>query len=198
MGALNLRKHDQEPVAEAVAEIGQYLTFQLAGETFAIGILAIKEILEYVPLTQVPLMPDFIRGVMNLRGAVVPVIDLALRFGHAPTEAGRRTCIVIIEIELEGQQRHIGILVDAVHEVLAIADSDIEPPPQLGGGIRVDFIAGMARVDDRFVVLLHVDKVLSATEISLLAEQGEIALEASTDAPQDQNKLADTISGRTQ
>jgi purine-binding chemotaxis protein CheW len=170
MGALNLRKRDHGPAVEAAPEIGQYLTFQLGGETFAIGILVIKEILEYVPLTVVPLLPGFVRGVMNLRGAVVPVVDLAQRFGRAPTEAGRRTCIVIVEIALDGQQRHLGILVDAVHEVLAIPNTDIEPPPQLGGRIRVDFIAGMARIDERFIVLLHVDRVLTAEEMELLTE----------------------------
>ena len=169
MGALSLRNREHGPTEVAV-DIGQYLTFQLAGDTFAIGILAIKEILEYVSLTQVPLMPPFIRGVMNLRGAVVPVIDLSLRFGRTKTEIGRRTCSVIIEVEFEEQQHYIGVLVDAVHEVLAIAAADIEPPPQFGGKVRADFIAGMAKVDERFVVLLHVDKVLSVDEMALLTD----------------------------
>jgi purine-binding chemotaxis protein CheW len=170
MGALTLRNRETQIREEPVAEVGQYLTFQLGGETFAVGILAIKEILEYVPLTQVPLMPAFIRGVMNLRGAVVPVIDLSLRFGRSRTEIGRRTCIVIIEVMFEEHQQYIGVLVDAVHEVLAIAASDIEPPPQFGSKIRADFIAGMARVEERFVVLLYVDKVLSVDEMAMLSE----------------------------
>lgn len=175
MGALSLRNREASVREEAVTEVGQYLTFQLGGETFAVGILAIKEILEYVPLTQVPLMPDFIRGVMNLRGAVVPVIDLSLRFGRGRSAIGRRTCIVIIEVRFEEHQQYIGVLVDAVHEVLAIAESDIEPPPQFGSKIRADFIAGMAKVEDRFVVLLHVDKVLSVDEMAMLSgiEGGE-------------------------
>ncbi|WP_028534081.1 chemotaxis protein CheW [Paludibacterium yongneupense] len=161
---------DTAPAAEAAGDTGQYLTFQLAGDTFAIGILAIKEILEYVPLTQVPLMPNFIRGVMNLRGAVVPVIDLARRFGRAATPIGRRTGIVIIEVTYEEQQLYIGVLVDAVHEVLAIPSSDIEPPPQFGGKIRADFIAGMAKVDTRFVMLLHVERALSVDEMTQLTD----------------------------
>ncbi|AUH52408.1 chemotaxis protein CheW [Chromobacterium sp. ATCC 53434] len=171
MAALNiLRRSDSYSAQQESAEIRQFLTFQLAGETFAIGILRIREILEYVRPTVVPLMPDFIRGVMNLRGAVVPVIDLSLRFAREPTALNRRTCIVIIEMEHEEQCQLIGVLVDAVHEVLAIPDDEIEPPPQFGSRIRVDFIQGMAKVDSRFVVLLDVDKVLSLSEMSLLSE----------------------------
>lgn len=175
MGALTLHNREATVREEPAAEVDQFLTFQLGGETFAVGILAIKEILEYVPLTQVPLMPGFIRGVMNLRGAVVPVIDLSLRFNRAPTAIGRRTCIVIIEVTQDEHRQYLGVLVDAVHEVLAIAPGDIEPPPQFGSKIRADFIAGMARVDERFVVLLHVDKVLSVDEMAMLSglENGE-------------------------
>ena len=126
MGALTLRRgRDAAPVEEVHEDILQYLTFQLSGETYAIGILSIKEILEYTTLTQVPLMPAFIRGVMNLRGAVVPVIDLAVRFGRSETAISRRTCVVIIEVSCEDMQQYIGILVDAVHEVLAIRAADI-------------------------------------------------------------------------
>lgn len=172
MGALTLlRNKDNTPAESAIAsDVEQYLTFQLGGETFAIGILSIKEILEYVQLTHVPLMPSFIRGVMNLRGAVVPVIDLSTRFGRAHTNILHRTCIVIVEITVEDHQQYIGILVDAVHEVLAISASDIEPPPQFGSKIRADFIAGMAKMANRFVILLHVDKVLSVDEMALLSD----------------------------
>lgn len=171
MAALNiLRRSETAPEPGAQADVRQFLTFQLAGETFAIGILRIREILEYIKPTSVPLMPPFIRGVMNLRGAVVPVIDLSLRFGRDETTINRRTCIVIIEMEYDEQWQLIGVLVDTVHEVLAIPDSEIEPPPQFGSKIRVDFISGMARIDNRFVVMLDVDKVLSVGEMSLLSE----------------------------
>lgn len=170
MGALTIRRgRDAAQVEEVHEDVLQYLTFQLSGETYAIGILSIKEILEYTTLTQVPLMPAFIRGVMNLRGAVVPVIDLAVRFGRHETGVSRRTCVVIIEVANEEMQQYIGILVDAVHEVLAIRAVDIEPPPQFGSRIRVDFISGMARVDNRFVVLLDVEKVLSVEEMATLS-----------------------------
>lgn len=170
MGALTIRRGRDAALAEDVHEdVLQYLTFQLSGETYAIGILSIKEILEYTSLTQVPLMPAFIRGVMNLRGAVVPVIDLAVRFGRNETGISRRTCIVIIEVANENMQQYIGILVDAVHEVLAIRAADVEPPPQFGSRIRVDFISGMAKVDHRFVVLLDVEKVLSVDEMAALS-----------------------------
>jgi purine-binding chemotaxis protein CheW len=180
MGALTRRNRDSAVPVENQVEVGQYLTFQLAGETFAIGILAIKEILEYLPPTQVPLMPPFIRGVMNLRGSVVPVIDLSIRFGRAATVVGRRTCIVIIEVAVEDHSQYLGVLVDAVHEVLAISASDIEPPPQFGSKIRADFISGMAKVDDRFVVMLHIDKVLSVDEMAMLSSINEP--EASVDS----------------
>jgi purine-binding chemotaxis protein CheW len=170
MGALTPQRHELDQAAEFVVDSSQYLTFQLSGETFAIGILSIKEILEYVSLTQVPLMPAFIRGVMNLRGSVVPVIDLSLRFGREKTVVAHRTCIVIIEVASEGQTIYIGALVDTVHEVLAIPDSEIEPSPQFGCKIRADFLAGMAKVEDRFVMLLNVDKVLSEDEMALLTE----------------------------
>lgn len=149
----------------------QYLTFQLGGEMFAIGILAIKEIIEYGDLTTVPMMPRSVRGVINLRGAVVPVIDLQARFGRPPAVIGRRTCIVIVEVHAQAdQQQVIGVVVDAVNEVLDIAPSDIEPPPAFGAQIRADFIQGMGKVRGRFVVLLDLDRTLSIDELAALAD----------------------------
>src|SRR5690606_32178220 len=115
----------------------------LSGEMFAIGILAIKEIIEYANLTTVPMMPACIRGVINLRGAVVPVVDLAARFGRTPTPVSKRTCIVIVEVESGGERQDVGVIVDAVNEVLDIPAADIEPPPSFGTKIRTDFIKGM-------------------------------------------------------
>jgi purine-binding chemotaxis protein CheW len=147
----------------------QYLTFMLNSEIFAIGILRIKEIIEYGNLTEVPRMPDFIRGVINLRGAVVPVIDLGSRFGKQASSISRRTCIVIIEVEHEGEQQVVGVMVDAVNEVLDIAPGEIEPAPSFGAKIRADFIRGMGKVDGKFVIILNVDHVLSLDEMSSLA-----------------------------
>lgn len=152
----------------------QYLTFTLGAEMFAIGILHIKEIIEYGTLTAVPMMPGFVRGVINLRGAVVPVIDLASRFGGAASEITRRTCIVIVELQLgAGETRVLGTVVDAVSAVLEIEGADIEPPPSFGTRIRTDFIAGMAKVNGRFVILLDVERVLSMDEMAALAGVGE-------------------------
>ena len=148
----------------------QYLTFSLAGEMFAVGILNVKEIIEYGHLTEIPMMPAFIRGVINLRGAVVPVIDLAARFGGKTTQVARRTCIVIIEVVDQDFRSDIGILVDAVSEVLEIPASEIEPPPSFGAKIRADFIFGMGKVSGKFVIILNINNVLSIEEISMLTD----------------------------
>ncbi|UZE21518.1 chemotaxis protein CheW [Pseudomonas sp. B21-056] len=153
-----------------VPETRQYLTFTLAGETFAVGTLSVKEIIEYGQLTGVPMMPPSIRGVINLRGAVVPVIDLGARFGGRQTEVGRRTCIVILEVDHADEQQVIGVLVDAVNEVLEIAPADIEPPPAFGAHIRTDFIQGMGKVGGHFVILLDIGRVLSVDELAVLAQ----------------------------
>lgn len=159
--------------AAETAEVRQYLTFALGSEMFAVGTLSVKEIIEYGQLTVVPMMPDFIRGVINLRGAVVPVIDLAARFGRAGTAITRRTCIVIVEVPNDEGKQDIGVVVDAVSAVLEIAPADIEPVPAFGARIRSDFIAGMGKVGGRFVILLEVGKVLSIDEIATLATVGE-------------------------
>jgi len=153
----------------------QYLTFVLGGETYAVDILHIKEILEFGQLTAVPMMPPFIRGVINLRGAVVPVIDLSSRFGGRRCEVTRKTCIVILELGNNDGAQVIGMVVDAVNEVLDIPRSDIEPPPAFGARIRTEFISGMARLGQRFVVLLDPDRVLSTQELAAL-DQVEHAL----------------------
>jgi len=168
MGAL-VKRNDRQAAVEAVAEDrNQYLTFQLGGEMFAIGILNIKEIIEYGSLTEVPMMPEFIRGVINLRGAVVPVLDLSARFGRKRTEVTRRTCIVIIEVETNEEKHDVGVVVDSVSEVLEIAAGEIEPAPSFGTKIRADFIHGMGKVNGKFVIILSVNNVLSLDDLALL------------------------------
>lgn len=157
---------------QAAAEQTQYLTFMLGGEVFAIGILAIKEIIEYGSLTAVPMMPECIRGVINLRGAVVPVMDLSARFGKQATEATKRTCFVIVEIEADGESRDVGVIVDAVNAVLEIPAAEIEPAPAFGTKIRTDFIQGMGKVNGKFVILLDLNHILSMDEMGTLAETG--------------------------
>jgi purine-binding chemotaxis protein CheW len=147
----------------------QYLTFVVGGEVFAVLISAVKEIIEYRHPTVVPMMPSFMRGVINLRGRVVPVIDLAARFGRGKGETTRRSCVVIVEINSE-QQHVIGVAVDAVNAVLDIADTDIEPAPSFGAKLRADFISGMGKVADKFVIILQIEKVLSVDELSSLGQ----------------------------
>ena len=156
----------------------QYLTFTLGGEMFAVGILNVKEIIEYGHLTEIPMMPSFIRGVINLRGAVVPVVDLSARFGHPASEVQRRTCIVIVEVKQEDVSQDIGIMVDAVSEVLEIGAKDIEPPPSFGAKIRADFIAGMGKVNGKFVIILEIMRVLSIDEMAMLAGVGHPGAES--------------------
>jgi len=162
----------------ATNEEQQYLTFQLGGDMFAIAILNIKEIIEFGNLTEVPMMPSFIRGVINLRGSVVPVVDLSARFGRKRTEVSRRTCIVIIEVEGgEDTKIDIGVMVDSVSEVLEIPRSEIEPPPAFGARIRVDFIQGMGKVAGKFVIILDANQVLSVDELSMLGKAAGTAPE---------------------
>lgn len=150
----------------------QYLTFLLGDEMFAIGILSIREIIEYGYLTEVPMTPPFIRGVINLRGAVVPVVDLAVRFGREAREITKRTCIVIIEIESAKGSQEMGIVVDAVSEVLEIARKEIEPPPEFGAQIRSDFIDGMGKINGKFVIILDANRVLAVDEVAVAANLG--------------------------
>ena len=164
-----VQRKGQALVAAAEEAPEQYLTFSLHGEMFAVGILNVKEIIEYGNLTEIPMMPTFIRGVINLRGSVVPVIDLSCRFGNQVTEISKRTCIVIVEVQ-DGEFRHdIGIMVDAVSEVIEIPAGEIEPPPSFGAKIRADFIHGMGKVAGKFVIILNIVKVLSVDEIAMLA-----------------------------
>jgi purine-binding chemotaxis protein CheW len=156
-------------------EASQYLTFMLGGETLAIGILAIKEILEYADLTTVPMMPACVRGVINLRGAVVPVMDLAARFGRPSAEITRRTCIVIVEIESENDRHDVGVIVDTVNEVMEIPASEVEPAPSFGAKIRRDFIHGMGKVGGKFVVILDTNHVLSVEEVAAMSDTQQLA-----------------------
>jgi purine-binding chemotaxis protein CheW len=156
------------PVHEAT-EQRQYLTFYLAGEEYAIGILRVKEILEYDTLTPVPQTPPSIRGVINLRGRVVPVVDLAAKFGLPPSPLTKRTCIVIVEVTLDGHPTVMGVLADAVSQVMDLAPTDIAAPPIFGTRVRVDYLQGLGQVGKKFVLLLDVDRVLAAPELRAAA-----------------------------
>lgn len=151
------------------------MTFMLDNDAYAIGILSIKEIIEYTTMTEVPLMPACVRGVINLRGAVVPVMDLQVRFGQTPSPVTKRTCIVIVEVLGPEGQQVMGVVVDAVNEVLDIDASDIEPPPAFGTRIRTDFISGMGKVRGKFVILLNVNRVLDLDDLQAMSEALSVA-----------------------
>ncbi|CAK0758108.1 purine-binding chemotaxis protein CheW [Gammaproteobacteria bacterium] len=151
------------------AEQKQYLTFLIGTEMFGIGILMIKEIIGYGNITLVPMVPPFIRGVINLRGVVVPVFDLAIRFGRTAQKTTKHTCIVIIDIVVGDHTNRMGIVVDAVSEVMEIADADIRSSPEFGTNLRTDFMQGMGKVNDKFVILLDMDRVLALDEVSVMA-----------------------------
>lgn len=165
------RAADRAPAAES----RQYLTFALGQENYAAPIEAIREIIEVPALTAVPMMPPFLRGVINLRGAVVPVIDLASRFEFGETPIARRTCVVVIEVGqgAEEARQVLGVLVDAVHEVIEIRADAVEAAPALGTRIHPDFISAMAKVGRRLMVVLNLDRVLAQDElVRLIGAQG--------------------------
>ena len=146
------------------AEKRQFLSFTLDQVDYAVGILQVKEILQYEPVTRVPSVPRSVRGVINLRGAVVPVVDLSLKFGLPETPISGRTCILIVEARLDGEPAVLGVLADSVSEVLELGTGDIEPTPAFGTRVRVDYLRGMGKGDGRFVLLLDLDRALSADE----------------------------------
>ena len=151
----------------------QYLSFQLAGEEFAFGILRVKEILEYDTLTRVPNAPPAVRGVINLRGAVVPVLDLAHLFGLPATAVTKRSCVIIVEVRVDEQELVMGILADAVNQVIELAPDTIEPAPAFGSRVRVEYLVGMGKVDSRkFVLILDIDRLLG----DVSAATAEVAL----------------------
>ncbi len=156
--------------ADAPRPAAQYLTFLLGEEVFAMDIRTVREIIQHGPMTTVPLMPRFVRGVINLRGAVVPVIDLHARFGRPPARVGKKTCIVIFDAVREGERVELGLLVDAVSEVIEIPAAQIEPPPSFGTAVRRDFIQGMGKVADRFVIVLDPDRAFDLSEMAELCE----------------------------
>ncbi len=150
--------------AQEVEDRKQYLSFTLAGSDYAVEILHVKEILQYETVTRVPSVPRSVRGVINLRGAVVPVVDLAVKFGLGETPVTSRTCVLIVEASLEDERAVMGVLADQVREVLELTAEDVEPPPTFGTQVKVEFLTGMAKVGKGFVLLLDLDRVLSARE----------------------------------
>lgn len=150
--------------------IKQFLTFRIGNEHYGLELSQTREIIEYSGITEVPLMPNFLRGVINLRGEVVPVIDLAVRLGRKPIEVQKRTCIIVVELQNNEQNHVLGLLADAVSEVIEMDDDNIEDAPSFGANIRAEFIQGIAKRDDEFVVLLDANNALSIRELAHLVE----------------------------
>jgi purine-binding chemotaxis protein CheW len=146
----------------------QYLTFKLGEEVFALDIGKVREVLDFTTVTRVPRMPEFMRGVINLRGSVIPVVDLRIKFGMALSETTVNTCIIISEVVVDGDTTVLGALADSVQEVLELDKENIAPAPRIGTKLRTDFIKGMGKQHDRFVILLDIDKVFSVDELSLV------------------------------
>ncbi len=149
-----------------ITDTRQYLTFKLAEEVFAIDVSKVREVLDFTTITKIPRTPDFMSGVINLRGNVVPVVDLRLCFEMSKTEKTVNTCIVVMEMMLEGESTVVGALADSVEEVIDLEPEQIQPAPRMGTQIRTDFIKGMGRRDAEFVMILDIDRVFSAEELS--------------------------------
>ena len=163
----------------AVAEMTQttqYLTFKLGDEVFALDISKVREVLDFTTVTKVPRTPEFMRGVINLRGSVVPVVDLRLKFGMSRTENGVNTCVIITEVTVDGDTTVLGCLADSVEEVLDLDAEHIAPAPKIGTKLRMEFIKGMGKRDDRVIIILDVDKVFSADEIALVKQDEAAAV----------------------
>jgi purine-binding chemotaxis protein CheW len=161
-------------VAE-ITDTTQYLTFTLDEEVFALDISKVREVLDFTTVTKVPRTPDFMRGVINLRGGVVPVVDMRAKFGMSKTERTVDTCIIIVEVSLDGETTVIGALADSVQEVFELEPDQIEPPPRIGTYLRTDFIKGMGKRESEFIIILDIDKVFSTDELALVQDAGGAA-----------------------
>ena len=155
-------------MAATITETTQFLTYKLGDETFALDITKVREVLDFTTVTKVPRTPEFMRGVINLRGSVVPVVDLRLKFGMTRTENSVNTCIIITEVTVDGDTTILGCLADSVQEVLDLDEEHIAPAPKIGTKLRTEFIRGMGKQGDRFIIILDIDKVFSADELALV------------------------------
>src|SRR3984893_13102749 len=160
---MQIKEEATNPITER--DVQQYLTFMIGAEEYAVSLLKVKEIIEYDTITEVPKTPEWVRGVINLRGSVVPVIDLAVKFRQAPSVAGKLTCIVITEVECEGEATVMGVMVDSVRQVIDLKPPEIEEPPTFGTRVKVAYLHGMARAGKKFCLILDTEKVLSTVEL---------------------------------
>lgn len=153
-----------------ITDTRQFLTFTLDQELFALEIMKVREVLDYTTVTKVPKTPEFMRGVINLRGSVVPVIDLRLKFGMPPLEKLDEACIIIVEVALDSEETVLGMLTDSVQEVFELNPEEIEPPPRIGAKLRTEFIKGMGKKDEKFIIILDIDKTFTSDELMLAQE----------------------------
>jgi len=167
---------------EAISETTQFLTFKLDEELFALDIDKVREVLDFTSITKVPQTPDYMCGVINLRGSVVPVVDVRLKFGMTMAERTVHTCIIIVEVEMDGEKVVMGAMADAVQEVLDLAPDQIEPPPRIGSKLNADFMRGMGKHADHFIIILDIDRVFSGDELELVKKM-EDATGNSSDLP---------------
>ena len=165
------------------AEPGQYLSFFVADEEYAIGILKVKEILEFSATTKVPGAPRSIRGVANVRGRVVPVVDLAVRFSLPETVVTKRSCIVIVEVDVDGERSVMGVMADSVSQVISLGPDDIQPPPSFGTRVHIDYLLGMGRSGQKFLMILDIDRILTLDELLEVTKVQATAPEAEPSAP---------------
>jgi len=156
-----------------IIETTQYLTYKLENEIFALDISKVREVLDFTRVTKVPRTPDFMRGVINLRGSVVPVVDMRLKFGMTKTEQTVNTCIIIVEIALDGDTTVLGALADSVQEVIELEPSQIEPAPKIGTRLKTEFIRGMGKRNDNFIIILDIDRVFSTDELGIVQDVSE-------------------------
>jgi purine-binding chemotaxis protein CheW len=178
----------------------QYLTFYLAEEEYAIGILRVKEIIEYDTVTKVPMAPACIRGVINLRGSVVPVVDLAVKFGLSDRPITKWTCIVIVEVDLDGEQTVMGLMADSVSQVIDLVPEDIEAPPAFGTRVKVDYLLGMGKTEKKFILILDIDQVLSTNELLAASSLQTMEIETENGSPlqlDDETVQGDLIGEKT-
>jgi len=157
----------------SITEISQYLTFKLDDEVFVLDIGKVREVLDFTSIAKVPQTPDFMLGVINLRGTAAPVVDMRLKFAMTRTETTVNTCIIIVEIEIDGENTVLGALVDSVQEVTDLEPDQIEPPPRIGTRLNTKFIKGMGKRDNQFIIILDIDRVFSADELAMAHEMGE-------------------------
>jgi purine-binding chemotaxis protein CheW len=171
----------ESTIAREAVEQRQYLTFQMSEDEYAVGIPHVREIIEYGAVTRVPKAPAWIRGVINVRGSVVPVVDLAVKFGVAARPVTKTTCIIILEIKLDGEDSIMGVIADTVNEVTSFAEEDIAEAPSFGTRVRVEYLLGMAKIGKKFALMLDILKVLSGEELVRLGEAPSQAVRTEAD-----------------